>query len=54
MTLRDHLTRVESELIQASMRKAAGNKSEAARMLGISYPNLLQKIKTYGADADLG
>jgi DNA-binding NtrC family response regulator len=54
MTLRDHLTRVESELIQASMRKATGIKSEAARMLGISYPNLLQKIKTYGADADLG
>jgi transcriptional regulator with GAF, ATPase, and Fis domain/tetratricopeptide (TPR) repeat protein len=51
LSLRDHLARVEAELIRDSMKKAAGNKSEAARMLGISYPNLLQKIKLYGADA---
>jgi transcriptional regulator with GAF, ATPase, and Fis domain/tetratricopeptide (TPR) repeat protein len=50
LTLREHLSRVEAELIAASMRKSAGNKSEAARILGISYPNLLQKIKLYGCE----
>ncbi len=50
LSLRDHLARVEAELIRDSMKKAAGNKSEAARMLGISYPNLLQKIKLYASD----
>jgi len=48
MPLREHLARVEADLIGASLRKAGGNKSEAARLLGISYPNLLQKIKHYG------
>ena len=48
MSLREHLARVEADLIGATLRKAAGNKSEAARILGISYPSLLQKIKVYG------
>ena len=48
LTLRQHLSEVEAVVIQACMRKAAGNKSEAARLLGISYPNLLQKLKLYG------
>ncbi len=48
MSLREHLARVEADLIGASLRKTSGNKSEAARLLGISYPNLLQKIKLYG------
>ncbi len=50
LSLRDHLARVEAELIRETMKRSAGNKSEAARMLGISYPNLLQKIKLYDAD----
>ena len=30
------------------MSATGGNKSAAARMLKISYPNLLKKIKHYG------
>jgi len=48
ISLRAHLARVEAEVIGDTMRRVAGNKSEAARVLGISYPNLLQKIKLYG------
>ena len=54
LSLREHLARVEAEIIRSSMRKAAGNKAEAARMLGISYPNLLQKIKQYRREMDFG
>jgi transcriptional regulator with PAS, ATPase and Fis domain len=48
LSLREHVAQLEAQVIQASLRKAAGNKSEAARMLGISYPTLLQKLKLYG------
>jgi two-component system response regulator AtoC len=54
MTLRQHVAHLEANLIQACLRRTAGNKSEAARMLGISYPSLLQKIKLYGAVAEVG
>jgi transcriptional regulator with GAF, ATPase, and Fis domain/Flp pilus assembly protein TadD len=48
LTLREHVAQVEAQIIHTCLRRAAGNKSEAARMLGISYPSLLQKIKLYG------
>ena len=53
LSLREHLARVEAEVIGATLRKAAGNKSEAARILGISYPSLLQKIKHHAAQLDI-
>jgi transcriptional regulator with PAS, ATPase and Fis domain len=53
LTLREHVAQVEAQVIQACLRRAAGNKSEAARMLGISYPSLLQKIKLYGTTVEV-
>ena len=52
LSLREQLAQVESRTIEACMRRTAGNKSEAARILGISYPSLLQKIKQYGVGLD--
>jgi transcriptional regulator with PAS, ATPase and Fis domain len=53
LRLRTHVAHLEARLIRTCLRRTAGNKSEAARLLGISYPSLLQKIKLYGAGADL-
>jgi len=39
---------LEERLIGRSLDAANGNKSRAARMLEISYPSLLSKIKEYG------
>ena len=39
---------LEERLIGRSLEAADGNKSQAARMLEISYPSLLAKIKEYG------
>jgi two-component system response regulator AtoC len=48
LRLRTHVAQLEARLIRTCLRRTAGNKSEAARLLGISYPSLLQKIKLYG------
>ncbi|MGE3062753.1 MAG: sigma-54-dependent transcriptional regulator [bacterium] len=40
----------EKKEIMNALKTAHGNKSEAARMLGISYKNLLDKIKEYGIE----
>ncbi|MBT7310856.1 hypothetical protein HN843_03780, partial [bacterium] len=31
-----------------ALKRTGGNKSQASRILGISYPNLLKKIRLYG------
>ncbi len=46
--LRDTLAEVESREIARALRLSAGNKSAAARLLRISYPNLLKKIRFFG------
>ncbi len=38
---------IEPELIIKALKKTKGNKSQAAKLLEISYPALLQKIKFY-------
>ncbi|WP_028583288.1 sigma-54-dependent transcriptional regulator [Desulfogranum mediterraneum] len=39
---------MEEKMISRAMEAAGGNKSKAARMLEISYPALLSKLKEYG------
>ena len=38
---------MEAKLIARALEASSGNKSMAARMLEISYPSLLAKIKEY-------
>ncbi len=46
--LRDTLAIIECREISRAMQASGGNKSQAARSLKISYPNLLKKIRHYG------
>ncbi len=46
--MRIHTRNIEKSLIEAALRKAKGNKSRAARILGIPRPTLRYKIKKYG------
>jgi transcriptional regulator with PAS, ATPase and Fis domain len=48
--LRDALAHVEREMIQQALVRCDGNKSEAARQLGISRSNLLAKSQEYGIE----
>jgi transcriptional regulator with GAF, ATPase, and Fis domain/tetratricopeptide (TPR) repeat protein len=46
-TLRERIEKIEQAMILDAMRRLDGNKSQVAMTLGISYPNLLSKIKRY-------
>jgi transcriptional regulator with GAF, ATPase, and Fis domain len=46
-TLRERIEQIEQAMIMEAMRRLSGNKSQVAMHLGISYPNLLSKIKRY-------
>jgi transcriptional regulator with PAS, ATPase and Fis domain len=46
-TLRERIEQIEQSMILEAMRRLSGNKSQVAMRLGISYPNLLSKIKRY-------
>ena len=52
LDLKAAIRRLEAEYIRAALAKTKGNRSEAARQLGLSYPNLLNKIKIYGIEVD--
>jgi two-component system response regulator AtoC len=41
---------MEKRLITKALKKTGGNRTQAARLLEISHPSLLSKIKTYGID----
>jgi two-component system response regulator HydG len=42
------LAKVEERAILSTLASAGGNKSEAARRLGITRKTLLKKLKRYG------
>lgn len=46
--LKDTLAAIECREIGRALEVSGGNKSQAARTLKISYPNLLKKIRHYG------
>lgn len=48
--LKDILEQVEREMIQKTLAQCEGNKSEAARQLGISRSNLIAKTQEYGLE----
>ncbi len=48
LSLRRARRAVESELIQRALRATGGNRTHAARLLGISHRALLYKLKEYG------
>lgn len=52
LNLKAAIRNLEAEYIRAALAKSRGNRSEAARQLGLSYPNLLNKIKIYGIEVD--
>ena len=45
--MRDTLQRVEKEALQRALEKTGGNKTEAARRLGISIRSLYYKLAKY-------
>jgi transcriptional regulator with PAS, ATPase and Fis domain len=49
-TLKERLSDVERKEILDALRRSGGNKSKAARDLGISYPSLLAKIRLYNME----
>ncbi|MBC7336734.1 MAG: transcriptional regulator, partial [Clostridia bacterium] len=42
------LAQVEKELLARALRRARGNKSLAAKMLGVSRPRLYRRLVQYG------
>jgi len=46
--LKETLQAVESREITHALTVTGGNKAHASRLLGVSYPNLLKKIRMYG------
>ena len=47
LNLKAGIKELEAKLIREALRQSGGNRSEAARILKISYPSLLSKIKMY-------
>jgi two-component system response regulator AtoC len=41
---------MEKKLITKALKKTGGNRTQAARLLEISHPSLLSKIKLYHID----
>jgi DNA-binding NtrC family response regulator len=48
--LKDVLESVERDMIVATLKRCEGNKSEAARQLGISRSNLIAKAQSFGLE----
>jgi len=41
---------VEETLIRKALNETGGNRTQASRLLEISHPSLLSKLKTYNID----
>ncbi len=47
LDLKNRIRELEARMIREALRRAGGNRAEASRRLGISYPSLLTKIRAY-------
>jgi DNA-binding NtrC family response regulator len=47
LTMKEAVSSLERRMIETALEKAGGNKSEAARALGISRSNLITKVQEY-------
>jgi len=50
IVLEDFLARIEEELIRRAMAKAKGNKTKAARLLGMTRPRLYRRLVQLGLE----
>jgi DNA-binding NtrC family response regulator len=50
-TLRTSVSELERKLIVEALERFHGNKARVARELGLSYPTLLSRIRSYGLEA---
>jgi transcriptional regulator with PAS, ATPase and Fis domain len=50
--LKPQVAELERRVIEAALERLGLNRAEVARQLKISYPTLLQKIRTYGLRSD--
>jgi DNA-binding NtrC family response regulator len=48
MPLREAVAQLERRMIVRALERAGGNRSEAARQLGIGRPQLYAKMQEYG------
>jgi transcriptional regulator with PAS, ATPase and Fis domain len=49
-TLRSQVSEVERMVITEALERLHGNKAQVARELGLSYPTLLNRIRTFGLE----
>jgi DNA-binding NtrC family response regulator len=49
-TLRTSVSELERKLIVEALERYHGNKARVARELGLSYPTLLSRIRSYGLE----
>jgi DNA-binding NtrC family response regulator len=52
LTLKEAVARLERHMIVRALEAAGGNRSEAARQLGIGRPQLYAKLEEYGIDPE--
>jgi transcriptional regulator with PAS, ATPase and Fis domain len=50
-TLREAMEQLEARMIRSALAECSGNRSHAAKMLGIARSNLINKIKSYNIGA---
>jgi DNA-binding NtrC family response regulator len=50
-TLRSSVSELERQVIAEALERFHGNKARVARELGLSYPTLLGRIRTYGLES---
>ena len=50
LSIKEASKRLEKTLIRKALEKTGGNRTQAAKILEISHPALLYKMKDYGVD----